>query len=86
MKRKTEREIIILALYMIELTKATIDEALHSLKEIFGFEEPTDYILQSIRGVIANIEEIDAIIARNLFNYTIDRLSYIDRQIVRFAT
>ena len=86
MKRKQEREIIILALYIMELTDVSMVEALNILKDQLKFKEPSPYIIQSIEGVVTDLEEIDDIISRNLYHYTIDRMSFVDRQIVRFAT
>lgn len=86
MQRKKEREIIILALYNLDLTGHTIKEALDFLQEQLKFDEVTPYITERLDGVIETREELDSIITRNLSHYTIDRLSYIDRQILRFAT
>lgn len=36
--------------------------------------------------IINQLDELDDIISNTLFNYTIDRLSYIDRAIIRLAT
>lgn len=86
MKRKEERELIVLTLYMMELTGQNMVEALQTLNERFALDTPTSYMIRSIEGVITQEEMLDEIIARNLENYTIDRLSFIDRQILRFAT
>ena len=39
-----------------------------------------------IKGVLENLESIDNIISNSLVKYTIDRLSYVDRAIIRLAT
>lgn len=36
--------------------------------------------------IINQLDELDDIITNTLFNYTIDRLSYVDRAIIRLAT
>lgn len=36
--------------------------------------------------IIENIDEIDDIITSNLFNYQLERLSFVDRAIIRLAT
>lgn len=41
---------------------------------------------ETIKDLLSKLNEIDEIIKENLFNYTIDRLSFIDRAIIRFAT
>lgn len=44
--------------------------------------EPND----DVNKIIESLDEIDDIISDNLFNYTLERLSYIDRAIIRHAT
>lgn len=68
-------------LYFYDMTDSTdhnLDDVLEV--EISGF---TDKLVE---GVIVNILDIDAIITKNLTNYTIDRLSFVDRAIIRIAT
>lgn len=36
--------------------------------------------------IIAELDEIDEIISESLFNFTIERLAFIDRAIIRMAT
>lgn len=36
--------------------------------------------------ILLSLSEIDDIISENLFNYTIERLGYLDRAIIRVAT
>lgn len=56
------------------------------LNESFEFEE-TDYefVNVSVKGVLDLQEKIDEIIKAHLTNYTIKRLSFVDRAIIRFA-
>jgi len=44
--------------------------------------EETPYLIE----IINSLEEIDEIIESNLFNYSLYRLSYVDRAIIRLAT
>ncbi|WP_162140291.1 transcription antitermination factor NusB [Haploplasma axanthum] len=41
---------------------------------------------EAFNDINNKLNEIDDIISANLFNYSIDRLSYIDRAIIRLAT
>ncbi len=87
MNRKKEREIIVLSLYSLELSGNDIYETVHYVLEqnkING--KATDYIYESINGVITNSEKLDQVISNELENYHIDRLSYMDLAIIRFAT
>lgn len=87
MNRKIEREIIVLSLYSLEFTDNDIyDIAHYVLEQKKVSQKATDYILNSINGVVDNKEQIDELIISKLENYKIDRLSYLDLAIIRFAT
>ncbi len=49
-------------------------------------KEQSDFTKKIVTGVIEQITEIDQIIERSLTNYTLDRLSYVDRALTRAAT
>ncbi len=87
MNRKKEREIIVLSLYSKELSGNDIYETVHYVLEQHKIDQQaTEYIYNSINGVLDHQEKIDETISANLENYKIDRLSYIDLAIIRFAT
>jgi transcription antitermination protein NusB len=86
LNRKKEREFIILALYNLEITNQDPHDALTYIAEEKGVEVISDYITEHVMGIREKREELDEIISRNLVNYTIERLSYIDLQILRYAT
>lgn len=94
MKRHNARIIAIMSLYNIDLNKYNYEEALECFQTIKNLEEDYeyqveieyDYSEQMIKGVLENIESIDNIISNSLVKYTIDRLSYVDRAIIRLAT
>ena len=63
-------------------------EKLYSL-EISGsidYSNDDEFTQKLILGVITKKEEIDNIISKSLFNYTISRLNLVDLQIIRVAT
>ena len=63
-------------------------EKLYSL-EISGsidYSNDDEFTQELILGVITKKEEIDNIISKSLFNYTISRLNLVDLQIIRVAT
>jgi N utilization substance protein B len=73
MSRTEEREAIIKLLY---------------LSSMDGSYDPQDYsqtILERLERIHAHLAEIDAIISANLQNWTIDRLNYVDKAIIRNA-
>lgn len=64
------------------------------IKKLFEFDINNDtepfvhanlYINNSVNGVLEHIMKIDQIIVNNLVNWKINRLSYVDRAIIRFA-
>lgn len=44
-----------------------------------------DFVKMLVTTVVTNMEKIDKIIAQSLVDWTIDRLSYVDRAIIRIA-
>jgi len=83
MKRRTAREKALQALFQIDLIKAEVQEALDSVMEDGKKDEYLDFL---VTGSIENLEKIDEILKDNLENWTIERLSNIDRNILRIAT
>ncbi len=58
------------------------------LKEMGGDYEVAEYeeeVLNILSDVFLHLKEIDAIISKNLQNWTIDRLNYVDLGIIRYA-
>jgi N utilization substance protein B len=72
--RKEQREEIIKILYRLDINKELID-----------LQDESEYVKESAEGVIAHIHKIDELLTDNLVNWKINRLSYVDRAIMRFA-
>ena len=49
-------------------------------------QEDYDYIKETIKKINQNQINIDLIINRNLENYTLSRINYVDKAIIRLAT
>ncbi len=49
-----------------------------------SFEEQE--LAEVYTDIIGHLSEVDGLIKEHLYNYTIDRLSYVDRAIIRLAT
>jgi len=75
LSRREEREEIIKRLYEMDINQ-----------EYSFLEMESDFINESLHGVIEHLEELDEIITKNLSNWKIGRLSFVDRGIIRFAT
>jgi N utilization substance protein B len=48
-------------------------------------EDYEDYVKESVEGIITHFHKVDELIIDNLENWKINRLSYVDRAIIRFA-
>lgn len=94
MKRHNARIIAIMTLYNIDLNNYDLEESINCFESIKNLEEDYEYQVEieydysekAVKGVLNNLVEIDNIIQNNLVKYTIDRLSYVDRAIIRLAT
>ena len=73
--RREEREDIIKKLYEMDINNEGI-----------SFLEETQFVIDSLNGVKDSLGKIDEIITLNLNRWKINRLTYIDRAIIRFAT
>ncbi|MFD0943615.1 transcription antitermination factor NusB [Savagea faecisuis] len=81
MKRHEAREKAIQTLFQLDETEITLEEAIPFIVEI-----PLDeFYEQLVRGTVAYIDEIDALIAEHLENWSFGRLPKIERTILRLA-
>lgn len=84
--RRKSRELALQGLYMHEIAHPPVDEllTLHWIEK-----EVTDYIrefaVKLIQGVIENQDAIDEIIIKHSKNWKIERLSVIDKVILRIS-
>ena len=58
--------------------------SLQEAQEDFSYDE--EFFNDLVNGVKENLKDIDKTIAICLKNYTLDRLSYVDRNLIRIAT
>jgi len=96
MKRRLAREITVQSLYQMEMNGVAAEEAvamvLTEVKEeneteieIRNFSEMNTYVLSLVHGTWTNKERIDHLLSEYLKNWQMDRLSRVDRQILRLA-
>lgn len=81
MNRSEARERALQSLYQIEISKLTAEEAVANVTE----GENAEYIFKLVKGVETHLAEIDDHIRPLLKGWTIERLSYIDRAILRLG-
>jgi len=73
MTRSEQREKLVKALYTINMTGNP------------DMDDFTDEMVDLIEDVKTKMDDLDRIISENLINWTIDRLNYVDKAIIRFA-
>lgn len=84
--RHEAREIILTALYQMDLNNAPLEEIL-KFKWVENEIAPNikEFIKEIITGTYNNIEKIDKLIKRYSENWSFDRISPIDKAILRFS-
>ncbi|BBI33081.1 transcription antitermination factor NusB [Cohnella abietis] len=97
MKRRIAREIVVQSLYQIEMNGVTGDEAVNIVMEEARQDNETGtevaelasieaFTRELVQGVLENQEIIDQKLVVYLTGWQVDRLSRVDRQILRLAT
>lgn len=86
--RRKARELALQFLYKLDVSGESFSaESVGKFVEEFGDkDEDTDFALLLIQNAERHKEQIDSLISQHLENWTLDRLSTIDRNILRFAT
>ncbi|NMB39122.1 MAG: transcription antitermination factor NusB [Firmicutes bacterium] len=87
MSRRLARQTALEILYQIDITKSTLEYAIENTPA----ETPLDcsdreFAHSLVTGVIARLPEIDGIIAQFAKDWKVERMAYIDRNILRLAT
>lgn len=84
--RRLSREITLKILFQIDLANANMEEALKYAFENNKFsEEVKEFVLLLVKGVVSNLSEIDKIIINYAKNWSLERITNIDRNILRVA-
>lgn len=96
MRRRVAREIALQSLYQMTMNEVTakeavdsvIDEALHENEgavDLNGDTSAKPYIYELVEGTLTNRERIDQILSEYLKGWQMDRLSKVDREVLRMA-
>ncbi len=85
MSRRLAREKVVQALYQMDMTGVSADEAVASVLEDQVSQIPVDFIEDLVSGTEKHLAEIDRVISSFLQGWTLGRLSYVDRSILRMA-
>jgi len=84
--RRLSRELALKVLFPIDLVNSNMIE---TLEYIFGDEKYTEdvkeFTLILVKGVVSNLSEIDETIRKYTKNWSLERITNIDRNILRIA-
>lgn len=87
--RRTARERALQALYQLEMSDGPPGEALQSAWAVAGSEQPDpeaqQFALSLVEGVRDHLDEIDAMIQSHSHHWRIDRMTRIDRNVLRLG-
>ena len=85
-KRRRSREFALQVLYQLEITKQGALQAMVQLRENFSPEEGEDeFAKRIVLGVMEHRQEIDRLIEERSENWRLNRMTIIDRNILRIA-
>lgn len=96
MKRRLAREIAVSSLYQMEMNEVSADEAVDMLMEELRNDneieaDPSEvgstdeYARELVFGVTEHRQSIDGMLQQYLTGWQVDRLSRVDRQVLRLA-
>jgi N utilization substance protein B len=94
MKRHNGRIIAVQVLFSMDFNQYAKEQLNDVFADIQALEEEDEYSVEIdfefakklAEGVMANLSTIDELIINNLVNYSLKRLSYVDRSLIRLAT
>lgn len=94
MKRHNGRIIAVQVLFSMDFNQYAKEQLNDVFADIQALEEEDEYSVEIdfefakklAEGVMANLSTIDELITNNLVNYSLKRLSYVDRSLIRLAT
>lgn len=97
MRRRLARELAIQSLYQMEMNEVNAKQAIAHVVEEAQTEDEAQltkerdqiteqHILELVEGTASRKEQIDSLLTDYLKGYKMDRLSKVDREILRLAT
>lgn len=86
-KRRSSRELALKFLYQFELNEGNVDEQMNSFIELNSLKDEIEVFMKElVEAVIKQKTEIDEIIQKFSDNWLLDRMTVIDRNILRIGT
>ena len=86
MKRREAREFVLQLLYQHEFNPQNPEKSLREFWELIGMKSGEDYVERVFTGILSNKIKIDTLIEESSTNWRLDRMSVIDRNILRVST
>lgn len=88
-KRTQAREFALQILYQLDITRDSCDLALSGFWQAQSQQDVEqsikDFTAQLVKGVLANIKQIDSKIAQYATNWQLERMAVVDRNILRLS-
>ncbi|HYA01792.1 MAG TPA: transcription antitermination factor NusB [Syntrophobacteria bacterium] len=85
-RRRRSREMAVKVLYQADMSGVSIAEAFQLYCAHFGgSEEKREFAKELLDGVQAHLDEINGLISRSSENWRLERMSLVDRNILRLA-
>ena len=85
-ERRLSREVSLKVLFQVDLVHTNIEEALKNTFENDKYsDEVKEFALTLVKGVMSNLAEIDKVIKNYTNNWSLERITNIDRSILRIA-
>ena len=86
MSRRLAREVAFRALFQVDVGKCSAKQAVKRNLEDFSFkEEEADFINELVSGTLDRKQELDAHIMKHLVKWELERLSAVDRNLLRLG-
>ena len=85
MKRREAREKVVQVLYQIDMRGISTEEALKATSDKPLEQQDKEYIESIVTGILSRQNELDESIKKYLRNWSLERLGFVDRAILRLA-
>lgn len=85
MTRREAREKAVQVLYQLDIRGIEVDEAMRAVAVEDGPAHDAEFLRKLVEGVLAHQSTLDQAIQQYLRGWTIDRLAFVDRAVLRIA-
>lgn len=84
--RRLAREVALRVLYQVEVGRTDVEEALRYNADELGLPAPyRDFAAELCKGTLAHLEHLDSVVEAHSVDWRIERMPYVDRNILRMA-